>query len=299
MYKRLFSLLILIAFAAAIQYFWGWGVLLQPWQSVPLATGLLIVLLLLSSYAARALRLHDYYRQSHGGKFTVYLKIILYHNLLNNMLPMRSGELSFPFLMARYCQVPPMHSVPTLIWFRFLDLHIVCTLAIVAASLSFGPGSLWLWLVLPWLPIPIIAYFAQYRLRNYLSARDSGRWRDWLAKVLAALPAGQHTLWRSIGWSWLNWLVKIAVLAEVLRYFLPVAPSVAWLGAIGGDLTSVLPVHAPGGFGTYEAGVVAAMAPFEVDLAKAVPAAVNLHLFMLSGSILGAIAALALPIRQR
>ena len=35
----------------------------------------------------------------------------------------------------------------------------------------------------------------------------------------------------------------------------------ALLGAIGGDLSTVLPIHTPGGFGTYEAGVMALASP--------------------------------------
>jgi uncharacterized membrane protein YbhN (UPF0104 family) len=66
------------------------------------------------------------------------------------------------------------------------------------------------------------------------------------------------------------------------------------MGALGGELSSVLPVHGLAGAGTYEAGVVAALAPFRVSAVEALAAAVNLHLFLLGVSGLGGALALAL-----
>ena len=88
-------------------------------------------------------------------------------------------------------------------------------------------------------------------------------------------------------WTQLNWLVKLAVFAWILRLFAPMPGAAAVMGAIGGDLTSVLPVHGVAGAGTYEAGVVAALIPFGVETGAALAAAVNLHLFMLGLSLLG------------
>ena len=96
-------------------------------------------------------------------------------------------------------------------------------------------------------------------------------------------------------WTLFNWVVKLAVFAWILILFAPLlSPAVALLGAIGGDLTSVLPVHGVAGAGTYEAGVMAALLPFGVPAAQALMAAVNLHLFMLGLSLAGGALALAL-----
>ena len=65
--------------------------------------------------------------------------------------------------------------------------------------------------------------------------------------------------------------------AWILRLFAPMPGAAAVMGAIGGDLTSVLPVHGVAGAGTYEAGVVAALTPFDIPTAAALAAAVNLH----------------------
>ena len=57
------------------------------------------------------------------------------------------------------------------------------------------------------------------------------------------------------------------------------------VGVAGGELTAVLPVHAPGGFGTYAAGILAALLPFAVDADKAVAAAANTHLLLLGSAL--------------
>jgi len=79
--------------------------------------------------------------------------------------------------------------------------------------------------------------------------------------------------------------VKLAALAWVLRQFVPLDWSGAGLGVLGGEVTSVLPIHAPGGFGTYEAGMLAALLPQSLQLAAATTAAINTHLFLLGTSL--------------
>jgi uncharacterized membrane protein YbhN (UPF0104 family) len=94
----------------------------------------------------------------------------------------------------------------------------------------------------------------------------------------------------------LNWLVKLVVLAWVLTQFVDVGSSAALLAAIGGELTSAL-FHAPGGVGTYEAGIVAVLVPFGIAAKPALNAAVNAHLFVLGAALASAALALLIPHR--
>ena len=71
----------------------------------------------------------------------------------------------------------------------------------------------------------------------------------------------------------------------------------AWVGATVGDLTSVLPFHGIAGAGTYEAGVVAGLAPYGLTPESALPLAVNLHLFILASSTLLGLIAWLIPAR--
>jgi uncharacterized membrane protein YbhN (UPF0104 family) len=50
-------------------------------------------------------------------------------------------------------------------------------------------------------------------------------------------------------------------------------------------------VHAPGGFGTYEAGVIALLAPGQTPSGALLAAAVNLHLLVLTTALLAGAAA--------
>ncbi|GIS20105.1 MAG: hypothetical protein CM15mP120_20210 [Pseudomonadota bacterium] len=58
---------------------------------------------------------------------------------------------------------------------------------------------------------------------------------------------------------------EVVNLAWLLATLLDISLLAAAVGVAGGELTAVLPVHAPGGFGTYAAGIVTALLPFAVD----------------------------------
>jgi hypothetical protein len=80
-----------------------------------------------------------------------------------------------------------------------------------------------------------------------------------------------------------------------------VGPVTARFGAaLGGELSSVLPVHAPAGIGTYPAGIVAGAAAFGADggkesLALLARAAINAHLLTAVAALVGLAFALLIP----
>jgi uncharacterized membrane protein YbhN (UPF0104 family) len=255
---------------------------------------LALMLQVLASYALRAQRLYDYFRQEMRGRFALALKLMLQHNLANNFLPMRSGEVAFPVLMSRYFQISLGRSMPALLWFRLFDLHTLILLGLWAL------GSRWLgvyllglvgviWLLLPWW-----LFLANHWLLERLGPEPEGRFGRLLHKVLSGAPKDRRLLLRTWFWTLLNWLVKLLAFAWLLMSFAQLDVSQAMLGVIGGELTSVLPVHGVAGAGTYEAGIVAALLPFGIAADTAVGAAVNLHLFLLGVTLVGALLSLAL-----
>jgi uncharacterized membrane protein YbhN (UPF0104 family) len=279
-----------------IEYWIGWARLLAPWSELNFGAIVTALLLFLLTYAVRAHRVFDYFRDSMRGRWLGGLRLIIYQNTLNTMLPMRSGELSFPLLMKRYFAVDYAHSVPVLLWFRLLDLHTILLIGGIALL-----GNRWHWaatsiVALLWLALPYMAFVARGALRAMVAKVPIRRVSAILVKALDGLPRTQSTFWRSWLLTWLNWLVKLVVLAWVLTQFVDVGSSAALLAAIGGELSSVL-FHAPGGVGTYEAGIVAVLVPFGIAAKPALNAAVNAHLFVLSAAL--ASAALALLIPQR
>lgn len=295
--KFLLGVLIFLGCVAAVQIYYGWGRMLAPWREIAPLALLSALILTFISYALRSVRVYDYFHVSLRGRFTLCLKLTLQHNLLNNLLPMRSGEISFPVLMARYFAVPATASVPVLLWFRLMDLHTLVTLALLAVGDAWLAQATLLPVTLLWVVLPLAAYFAHHRLAHKFTDASHGG-RKFIAKLLASLPQTAREFWRAWLWTWVNWLVKLGVFAWVFQLFAPVAWPVAGLAAIAGDLTSVLPIHGIAGVGTYEAGVVAALLPFKVAPEIALAAAVNLHLFLLGSTMLGGLIAVFLPGRK-
>jgi uncharacterized membrane protein YbhN (UPF0104 family) len=290
LWRPLLGVGILAGFIAFVEVYFGWSRLLAPWRDLPVVETIMAAALILVSYWLRAVRFYDYFRSDMAGRFALCIKLMLQHNLLNNLLPMRTGELSFPVLMTRYFAVPVLRSMPALLWFRVLDLHtlgIFALLAVHGAAWPVTTGALVLWLPLPWL-----SFHFGGRWRRALQHHDRKRAYRLLSRLLQGLPHEPAAFWRAWGWTALNWLVKLGVFVWVLRQFVPITFPAAAMGVIAGDLTSVLPVHGVAGAGTYEAGVVAGLLPYGVAGQAALAAAVNLHLFLLGTTLVGGIISL-------
>jgi len=286
--------LILLAFAIFVEKFIGWSELLSPWKDLDTLPLMTAVTLIFITYCLRALRIYDFFRPEMNHHFTLCLRLSLQHNMLNNLLPMRTGELSFPVLMSRYFSITPVRSIPALLWFRLLDLHTLLLLALLVVGKDFLP----MWSVyvgtVAWLLLPYLG-FRLYR--PWLKSISHYQGKPWtiLRKLLESLPQTSTNFWRSWMWTVFNWALKLAVFAWVLTLFSETSFAAAWLGATAGDLTSVLPIHGIAGAGTFEAGVVAGLVPFGMSAADALTAAVNLHLFLLSCTIISGILSRTLP----
>lgn len=296
--QRIISLVLFIGLAILVQRYYGWTELLAPWRQLS-GTSLLTALTLVGvSHLLRAARVYDYFRTYTRGQFPQCLKVVLQHHFLNNLLPMRSGELSFPLFMSRYLEIPVQRSVPALAWFRFLDLHTIIGLAaLVAAQYFLSSWWLLLILLLLWLGFPILIIRTTRKLKAALSGSRS-KLVSRVHVLLSGLPQSRGIFYRSWLWTMINWIVKLSVFAWLMGQFGEVSFQAAWVGATVGDLTSVLPFHGIAGAGTYEAGVVAGLAPYGLAPESALPLAVNLHLFILASSALLGFIAWLMPARS-
>ncbi len=270
----------------------GWGALLRPWLEISPTSVALAFLLVLMSYGLRTVRIYHYFSPLTRGGFLRTFRLVLVHNLLNNLLPMRSGEVSFPILMKRDFGVSFIQSTPALVFLRLLDLHFLLLLGAGVFASSHGR---WSW-VLPLLllPLPLLGIrTALWVRRERVEGADAP-----LTGVtwLNGLPGSVG----SFAWTWIwtvvNWSVKLLVFAWILGAFSAIPLPQAILGSITGELSSVLPFHGLAGAGTYEAGVMAALVPLGVEMESALAGAVNLHLFVLGASILAGALGLTLPV---
>ncbi|MBI3561370.1 MAG: flippase-like domain-containing protein [Gammaproteobacteria bacterium] len=283
----LVSSILLLLYGLAVHWLVGWRGLLMAWSSIPTTTALLALSLVLLSYLVRAYRFYDYFRAAMHGRFWLCIKMTFYHNVLNNLLPVRSGEVSFPWLMSRYFQVGMVRSSAILIWYRLMDLHTLLCLGLVAYAAHGKTPDTWLYAGLIVLfPAPWLLFVVHTRLVQYLKKYTTRRLARIAVEVLDALPQSTPSLGRAWALTWINWLIKLVALAWILQQFLPMPYPAAWVGVMAGDLTSVLPVNAPAGLGTYEAGVASGLASWGFSFAQTLPAAVNLHLFLLTATVI-------------
>ncbi|RWX76146.1 flippase-like domain-containing protein [Neorhizobium lilium] len=282
---------IILLYALFIQWVWGWETVISLWAAAGWGSALLAMLLLLATYVLRTWRIYDYFPRETGGHFGVLLRLVQVHNLLNIMLPFRTGEASFPLLMKREFGLPLARGTAALFVMRLFDLHAL--LAAAGTGLALQDGRPWAWaLWLVFLLLPAAAFGMRRHALSMLTRLLPRKAQALLHEVEAGLPADASAFMRAWGATLINWFTKIAVLAWVLGLLghLPVAASFG--GALGGELSSVLPVHAPAGVGTYPAGITAGALAFGADTAKPAldalaQAAVNTHLLVIVSSLAG------------
>lgn len=290
------KILVVAGYFGVLEYFWGWEKLLAPWKTISYITISASILLLAATYFLRAMRIFDYFRRDINRRYLLTLKLTLIHNVLNNLLPARSGELSFPLLMKRYFAVNLTRATATLFWLRFMDLHTVITLGIGAFYVATSQPAWWLYGLALWATLPLAVYFAHWKLAALAPKISNPKWQNLAHKLLSGLPGSLAELSRAWAWTLINWILKITAMAWILKQFCSLSGGQAWIGSLSGDLSSVLPLHAPGGVGTYEAAVLGGLAVVGVNTDTAMQAAVSLHIMILMSSLIGG--GLALFIKQ-
>lgn len=293
--KYVIGAALLIGLIVFVEMTIGWSQAFAPWKTLSYPALGLAILLVFISYGLRALRLYLQFQPQLRGHFWVCLKLMLQHTLLNNLLPMRSGEASFPILMQRYFQIPIATSVPTLFWFRLLDLLSILLLASISLGILVW-GLAWSVGITGGIVILfLLSFHLQRPLLKSVSARLPEKHQGLLTMVEAGLPSSYTVFLSTTLWTFVNWLVKLAAFCWVLTQFIELDFATALLGSIGGEITSILPIHGIAGAGTYEAGIVAALSLVKAPINDALIGAVNVHLFLLSCSLLGGLLSPLIP----
>ena len=126
----LISALLTLAFVA---WLWHAGTgsqwLAQLEQVTPQVWGLMVLGMLIS-YGLRAWRISREFSDVTGMSWPLALRIVLAHTAMVNVMPMRSGELGFPWLMKRALQVDWLDASASLLWLRLQDASVLALLAI-------------------------------------------------------------------------------------------------------------------------------------------------------------------------
>lgn len=291
------------AYAAFVQWAWGWPVLFRQWAEIGLAPVLMALALLVSTYFIRCYRIYDYFPGETRGRFLPLLRVTQVHNLLNIMLPFRAGETSFPILMRSEFAIPLTRSTSALLLMRLLDLHALFAAAGIGLVIG-RDDAVFAWLLWTlFLLSPLAFFLLKGGILAPLRRRLPEKFGRLLAEAEAGLPATSPAFLRAWLMTLVNWSTKVAVLAWVLAV-MGVAPlSACFGGALGGELSSVLPVHAPAGVGTYPAGITAGALSFGAarggnSLDLLATASVNAHLLVVVSAVAGTILSMLLSPRR-
>jgi hypothetical protein len=292
-WRKVFYISIAIVLVTAVELTVGWSRLLIPWTRAAPSAILGAAMLVLLTYVIRSVRLYRFYHDCRD--LFGCIRVFLLHNVFVNFFPVHSGEISFPILMKRYFGVPVDRAVSGLLWLRYLDFHTLILIALGALWFA----TRWLW-VLPalllWAVLPVATVALWESCSRLLKGHDN-RVSKILGGILKTLPKSRRLLLESWGWTALNWGVKLASFAWIMTIFTPIDFVDSMFGAAGGELSTVLPVSAPAGIGTYQAGVIAAVTPLGVRMHHAIIGGINLHLFILGMAVVGGLLTLLLPRR--
>lgn len=289
----LFSAAIVIAYVAFIEWLLGWDSVLAQWREIGYVSVVAAIALMTGTYLLRTWRIYDYFPQETAGRFARLFRITQVHNVLNIMLPFRTGEISFPVLMKAEFGVSLPRATSALLVMRLLDLHGLLAAGALGLVIEAGRPLLgWLAWAL-FLLSPALGYAFKNPALRLAAKWAPHRLQSFVAELEAGLPANAFLFARAWAMTLLNWFAKVAMLAMGLGLMGVEPLAAAFGGALGGELSSVLPFHAPAGVGTYPAAITAGALAFGASSAPPAlenlsSASVNLHLLVIVSSLVGA-----------
>jgi len=272
----LVSLLILALFAYFLyeyKVFYHMGEILKSLNPFYLAVSLILYL---ATYYFRAKRFTVMFPQISTLELSAVMAV---HTFFNNLLPFRSGEASFPIILKKLFKVEISISSGALLFARLLDLLSLSFLfSLSVLVVAFGKRELlFLSVLLTFLLIGLL--FIGFKLIKALKEKVALLSTLFLFFSQFVSPR-KLTL---IGiYSLGTWLFKFASFFFILKgaqvnlnFFQTVFVSTF------GELTTVLPIHSIGGFGTYEAGLVGGFKLLGLKASYSLTVAFYFHLVLL------------------
>lgn len=290
--KRGAALLITAALLLWVMNGAHWHGVLDSLAHVRVLDLLLAIVAFVLSYLLRAGRVHDEFREDTGASFAAILRLTLLHNASINILPFRSGEATFPILLNRWFGVSSTRAIVALLWLRIQDAFVVLALA------AFVWPKLHPALRVLWISGVVFAAWAipAWARHHPETAGQDGKFTGKIHQIRQALA--ESTRRHGRGWLWTisNWSVKLVAEAWLLAALLQTGVATGMAGALGVELASILPIQGVAGFGTYEPGGAALLAPHGIPFSAGLNAALALHLFVIACALAaGGLAAALLP----
>lgn len=222
--------------------------------------------------------------------------------LLNNLLPLRAGELGRAILLGQSAKINPMEVLSSVVIERVFDVAVAATMLLITLPLALG---------MDWARnvalIALLAVIIALGMMFYM-ARNRDKVTGWVHKLgkrwafvdkyvvpqVSALIDGLATVAKpsqfflSLFWIVLSWAVAMV---EYYIFVLAVAPSAPFWWGVFTDAVlglSIAVPSAPAALGTFEAGIVGALAILGVGETDALALAITIHFIQFfSTGILG------------
>lgn len=267
---------------ADLRQLWQQAVQLPAWAWLSAACALL------AGHGLRALRVQREWQHIRRMAFFPCLRLVLTHNAAVILMPLRSGEAGYLWLVKRHWGVAWSSAAMSLLRWRLQDATVLLLLVLL--------------LMLPWTPaarlllvvcaITVIATL-QGPLLQWLADRAAGRaGTSAMGRAGAVRPARPGSGWLASGG---NWTLKVLALGGLLLALADLPLPAALRAALGGELAGVQPLQGPAGLGTYEAGVWLASGAASAQQATVVAAALAVHAFSLAIALGAAALAQLIP----
>ncbi len=240
---------------------------------------LLSLIIYISTYFLRAKRFTLFFPEIKTLDLSAVMAV---HTFFNNLLPFRSGEASFPIILKKLFNVEGVISSATLLLVRLFDLlslSILFTLSTVFISLQ--NKKLLLISVFLFFFVLLIIFIGFKLLRKFKN-------RFSIAFTLFGFFSNfnsKRNLTLVFTYSILNWTFKFLSFFFILKAGgINISFPKTIFAATFGELTTVLPIHSIGGFGTYEAGLVGGFALLGLKGSYALTVAFYFHLLLFTMS---------------
>jgi hypothetical protein len=239
---------------------------------------------LLAGHGLRAVRMQREWRHLRPVGLALCLRLVLTHNAAVILMPLRSGEAGYLWLVQRHWGVGWRESGLSLLRWRLQDAAVLALWAVLLLL----PWSLAARVLLVLAALTAVAVLQQPLLAWLAHRSQAG------VQLSPARPAVASHL---DGWlaSAGNWSLKVLALGGLLLALADLPASLALRAALGGELAGVQPLQGPAGLGSYEAGVWLASGALAGEQARVVAAALAVHAFSLAVALGAAALAQLIP----
>jgi glycosyltransferase 2 family protein len=268
---------------------WNWADLIQSWAAFQWSTLAAIVVLTLLSLLTRAMLWRTLLKERATVSQSFFIINIGY--MLNNLFPLRAGEIGRAVFMGSATRLSPFHVLSTIVIERAFDLVMAAILTLITLPLALGQdwmrpvATVTLLLVVSLLVVLFL--MARYRDRvRQIALRIGARSafvQKWVIPQVNALLEGLEALTdvrrflTALLWVVLCWTLWVSIYYVGILSIAPGAP--LWWGMFTDAILAlgVAIPSAPAALGVFEASMVAALTILGVAYAPALAYAFLMH----------------------